>query len=318
MGLLGSIGKIFGGGGSNNSTQTMEQRMNPTAQRLYNQYASRAEQLSNQPYAPYSGQRFAPFSTDQNNAFNMARTAAQNGIGDISAARGNLNKTLQGGFFNQNFGVNPLLGINNPYLQQAINYAHGDVSREFDNRINPSTDATFARSGAFGGSAWRQAQAENERMRAHELGRISSGMRMQDYGTQQQLYENALNRSQHGFESERGRQMQAAAMAPQLSQAEFARAQAQMGFGDVQRQHQQAMLDQMYNDWLEQRQYPERQLGLLGNGISLGNGSSSSTATGPSQKGSPLAGAVGGALAGSNFGPWGAAIGGGLGLLSGM
>lgn len=69
-------------------------------------------------------------------------------------------------------------------------------------------------------------------------------------------------------------------------------------------QIQQSQLDQPYTAL-------QRYQGLVS-----GQGGASTTTTQPYFT-NPLGGAIGGALAGSVFGPWGAAIGGGLGLLSG-
>lgn len=85
-------------------------------------------------------------------------------------------------------------GMNNPYLQSVIDYATGDIARNFNNNVQNSTDAMMARSGAFGGSAWAAAQAENNRQYANELGRTVGGMRMSDFQTQQQLEEARIER----------------------------------------------------------------------------------------------------------------------------
>jgi hypothetical protein len=102
-----------------------------------------------------------------------------------------LGKTTDAISFNDK---NKYLGMNNPYLQAAIDYATGDVTRNFNNNVQNSTDAMMARSGAFGGSAWKEAQAENSRQFANELGRTAGNMRMTDYQNQQQLEEADLNR----------------------------------------------------------------------------------------------------------------------------
>lgn len=57
-----------------------------------------------------------------------------------------------------------------------------------------------------------------------------------------------------------------------------------------------------------------RQLAAMQSGIASAPGGQTQTTTGKNGS-DPLAGAIGGATVGAHFGPWGAAIGGGLGLL---
>jgi hypothetical protein len=68
--------------------------------------------------------------------------------------------------------------MNNPYLQQAIQDAQGDVSSAIGSRFNNN---------AFGGTAHQQTLAR-------ELGRVSNQMRMQDYAAQQGLSESDVAR----------------------------------------------------------------------------------------------------------------------------
>ena len=102
-----------------------------------------------------------------------------------------LDKTVAPISFNE---LNKFAGMNNPYLQSVIDYATSDIARTFNNNVQNSTDALMARSGAFGGSAWAAAQAENNRQYANELGRTVGGMRMTDFQKQQDLEEARINR----------------------------------------------------------------------------------------------------------------------------
>lgn len=82
---------------------------------------------------------------------------------------------------------NPMLGLDNPYLTGAINNAAQDTIRNYQKAVAPSTDAAFARAGAFGGSAWGEQTAENQRNLANTLSNQATNARMNDYQTQQQL-----------------------------------------------------------------------------------------------------------------------------------
>jgi hypothetical protein len=85
-------------------------------------------------------------------------------------------------------GANPMLGLNNPYIESAINSAQEDVIRA----MQPQFAAAQRASGSFGNSGLQETYAR-ELPRA--LGNISNSMRMADYGTQQQLQEAAVNRA---------------------------------------------------------------------------------------------------------------------------
>jgi hypothetical protein len=75
-------------------------------------------------------------------------------------------------------GRNAYLGMDNPYLSQAINRAQGDVSSRINSQFNDT---------AFGGTAHQQTLAR-------ELGNVSNQMRMQDYAAQQGLSESDVAR----------------------------------------------------------------------------------------------------------------------------
>ncbi len=230
--------------------------------------------LTDIPYVGYGGQRVADFDPDQVAGTDMIRAAAQRSAGDTDTARGQFSDTANGAYMGYQPGFNPMLGLNNPYLTQAIDYATGDVSRAYAQGTAPQTDARFARSGAFGGSAWQQAQTENNRAYAQELGRVSSTMRMDDYTKQQQLFENAIGRSDAAYQAERARQLSAAGSLPNLAANDINAGQALYNVGTQKRTAQQQKLDQAYQEWLDARNEPQRRLAIMQSAIGsiLGGG----------------------------------------------
>lgn len=316
-----------GGGGSSNTTQTT--KVEPSAQLApyLAPFMQQASSVAMRPYEQYGGDRLAGFTGDQLSGFDMARQNANQSQQSLNGATGQLNSTIGGDYLGYSPGKNALLGQNNPYLQGQIDAAQGDVKRQFENSVFNNTDATMARSGAFGGSAWQQAQGENARQMSGELGRVSNDMRMADYGLQAQLGESDLNRQSQNYQAERARQLQAAGMLPGMAQAGYQNSQALLGIGDAQQGQNQSGLDLQYGDWLNQQNYPTQQLDVMGNAIRtlMGSGSNTTaTGTNPVQRNgtaSALGGALSGAAAGASIpgaGGWGAAIGGGLGLLGGI
>lgn len=90
---------------------------------------------------------------------------------------------------------NPLLGLNNPALQAAIDSAQGDVMRNFNLTTAPMREAQAHQSGSFGNSGVEQMRNEDNRNLARELGNVSTQMRMADYNTQAGLGEGEAGRS---------------------------------------------------------------------------------------------------------------------------
>lgn len=83
--------------------------------------------------------------------------------------------------------MNPLLGVDNPYLQKVIDNASGDALRNLQPMINKANAA----SGSFGNSGVAETYG---RTAADQLGKIAMDTRYQDYTKQQGLYESDANR----------------------------------------------------------------------------------------------------------------------------
>jgi hypothetical protein len=287
---------------SGSSTQTVTQKSSypEQVQPYVDPFMGQALSVAMRPYQPYTGQRIAPFTDLQNQAFGMTQGIANSSNAQIGQAQNVLSGIMNGS--NQvSVGRNPLLGQNNPHLTQAINAASQDVTRNYQNAVAPSTDAAFARSGAFGGSAWQQAHADNQHQLTTDLGNITNNMRTGDYNLQAQLGENDLNRQAQIQGQNLGNQLSAISATPGLSQAGYNNASALAGIGAQQQQQNQTGLDNAYNDWLNQQQYPYTQLGTMQSalGTLLGSAGHDITATSPNpNRSNPIAGGIGGALGG--------------------
>jgi hypothetical protein len=154
------------------------------------------------------------------------------------------------------------------------------ISEAYRYGTAPQTDAAFARAGAFGqdNSAYNQQLLTNQRAYGDALSGLAG-----------QLYL-----------GERQNQQAALGMSPLINQMGYSDAQALIGAGDAYRQYQQDLLNQGYQDWTERKNYPWMQMQNYANltPALLGN-QGTTTATGPNpNQSSPLAGAIGGGLAG--------------------
>jgi hypothetical protein len=255
------------GGSSAPDHTTTTTELPAWAQPYSQQLLDRGATLSNQGMPVYQGQRTAGMNGMQTTGMQMVQDRAQNGSAVVNAGQNNLTDTLNGSY----------LSSGNPYLSKAIDAASQDVTRNYDAAVN-GTDATFARSGAFGGSAWQQAQQGNAHELASSLGNMSNQMHMADYT------------------NERQNQIGAQQTALAYGQVPYQDAQQLMGAGATQFGYDQQLLTDQQNLFNEQAQSPYKSLDVLANTIrgAVGNGGSI-TQTAPGSN--PYAQGVGGAAA---------------------
>lgn len=121
-------------------------------------YLQASTQVANQPYQPYGGQTVAQLNPYQVQGYNAQAQRALQGSPVSDAASGEIQRTLSGGYLN-----------NNPYLNQQIDMASQDVLRNMTN--------VDARSGSFGNSG---VQANT----ASALGNVATQIRGQDYANE--------------------------------------------------------------------------------------------------------------------------------------
>lgn len=285
----------------------------------------RADQLAQRPYDPYTGEQVAGLNQQHQQGLGMVQNRAINGDQNFNAASNQAQNTLNGRYLGTGAFSNGLAGVNNPYLNNVINNTNQDIIRTFQNSTMPQQDATFARQGAFGGSAWQQANTEANRQMVNELTKNESNLRMQDYTTQQQLAENLANRQSQAWQNERGNMTGMVGQGQQLGNQTYTDAQNMLGAGDVIRDYQQTLNNQNYQNFLNQQNWPLQNLDILSNAIRTsmgGGGSSVSQASMPTvnRTASMLGGGLTGAALGNALGggAWGTAGGAGLGALAGL
>jgi hypothetical protein len=174
-----------------------------------------------------------------------------------------------------------------------VDTALGDVQSRVNSQFNNNN---------FGSSAHQETLTRN-------LGQVASGM----YGD--------------NYQQERGRQLQASALAPTLAETDYRDLQALASVGDTRRGLAQDYLNQANGLFGNYVGYPQQQLDNYGRavGVGMGVGSNQSTSSPNPYQSNPIAGAIGGGLAGYSLGsqigsiggPWGAVGGALLGGLLG-
>jgi hypothetical protein len=186
-----------------------------------------------QPYQPYTGMRVAPFTGMQDQAF--------------QGMQGNMNGSPLTASSNQYlFGQLNGQGYDNPYLQGAIDQGSRSLTDRFRQETN-GLASRFSGAGAFGGSAHQQAQEAANRGLSTGLSDLESSMRFNNYNA-------AANR-----------QMQAAPMAWNAMQGQQSLYNDALRAGTLQQQYGQSLLDSLYGDFTQQRDYNRGNIDWLAN-----------------------------------------------------
>lgn len=271
-----------GGGGDNNSTSIQKMEPPDAVKPYLKPFMNQAANLAATPYQAYTGQRIAGFAPEQEAGMQLTAARALQGAPDINATRMNLTDTMSGAYMSPD---------SNPYLKQMADTALDSVQ----GRVN----STMRGTGGYGGSAHAETLARS-------LGDTAANI----YGA--------------NYNNERTNQMRGMAFAPQMASMDYQDLGALAGVGDARQGMTQNVLTQKYDNWLEAKNYPYKQLDVMGNAIATTMGAGrTTTQTAPDpNKSSPVAGAIGGGLAGYGIAkgleysnPWaGAALGATAGL----
>ena len=260
--------------GSGGSKQTTVQNNDPWSgsQPYLTDLYSQAQGLYGgaQGYNPYPGTTVAGFSPYQQQG--MQAMAQNLGAGNTAgqAAEGMLGNTLTGGFLSQG----------NPYLDQAYQSGAKQLTNQFNQNIMPAI----------------KSQGQQQGMHSSSRQGIAEGLAGQ--GLTQSLGDLATNMYYPAYEAERTRQMQAAQMAPALSNYG---AQQMFGLGSLEQQQMQNELNANQQYWGQAQQSPWDRLGAYANTIYGSPQYSQSTQTTSGGQGSSLLGGLGGAATGAGM-----------------
>ena len=266
--------------------------------------------INQNPYQTYGGQRIAEFSPLQQQAFsNVAnmQTAPQlgqatnlagiSGIGSLGTAN---QMAGAGNQYNQ-MATNPYAtqAFMNPYLNASLQPQLAEIGRQYD--ITGQQEKSQATGqGAFGGNRQALMQAENARNKNTAMNTAIGQGYNNAFNQAQQAQQFGANLGLQGLQgalSGYGQAGAAAGTLGQLGQTEFGQQQgintAQQQVGAVQQAQAQQNLDQGYQDFLKQQNYPYQQLAFMSDmtrGLPLSNGPSQSIYTAPPSMASQLGG----------------------------
>ncbi len=260
-----AVGKIclydMGGGGSDKPQESTTYTTNlpEYAEPYYGRMVQRAESLSQEGYQPYTSQRIAGFTPEQQQSFQetlgmrtpetfeQARSGTAGALGlGVGAIQQGMDPT----------GFQPFMS---PYQQGVIDIAKRQAAMDAL-KIQNATNIGAARQGTYGGARQLLAQTEREKALGQQLTDIQT-KGLQDAYTQalqrqQQAAQLGLQGGQFGLAGAQ----QLAQLGTQEQQASLQRQQAQQAVANVGQQLEQRRLDQAYQDFLAQREFPYRQL----------------------------------------------------------
>lgn len=261
-----------GGSAPSSTSQTVTQQLPAYAQPYAEDLMKRSSELSNKQYTPYGGQKIANLNDSQRYGIGKTQQQATMGFqgqGDV----GDLyQQTVRGDFLSPE---------SNPYLRAAFDTAANRMADAFKSGTASTTDAQYGREGAFGGSAWRQAQQGN----ALAFGDSLANLATNTYGA--------------NYNQERGNQLAAMNNAGNMQNLGYNDASKLIGAGDIQRSYEQDLLNQGYGDWQSAQNQPYANLDVLAKGLSgsIGNAGQTFTSGANPYQANNFANYLGGGLA---------------------
>lgn len=325
----------MGGGGGPSSTTTTSQ-LDPRMASWLGQNYSTAQKVAGQSYSPYTGQMVAPLNGYETGGINQGAGAAAGGIGLGAINQGIASATAAGTYQPQQVGVgtwNPAAAASymNPYTQQVINTTNQQIKDNLA-QTNNTTNSQATSAGAFGGTRQAVADAQNNYYANQVMAQTDAQLRDQAYNNAEGQFNADQARTLAGQQSNQQAGLNAANLGlgsadilNQLGVGQQAvglgNADAMMRYGGVLQNQQQNEAQWNYtNNYLNPQQWPLRGLNALESavsGIPYGNTSTQSQQNYSNPMSGALGGMASGAAMGSMFGPWGTAIGAGVGGLMG-
>jgi hypothetical protein len=248
------------------STSTSQTTIPEYARPYVERMLGKAEATTEAPYQPYGGERIAGFSPMQQQAFegiSNLQPSQQLGTATQMAGMAGLGSLQAGQQYNR-MATNPYAtgAFMSPYIQNALAPQMQEAARQ--SAIQGQQNAGQAvQSGAFGGSRFGIQEAERQR----NLGTLQN----QIYGTgMQNAFQNAQQAQQFGSTlglQGMGQALQGANTLGQLGTTQFGQQKdiinALSGAGAQQQGLEQQKMQRQYQDFLEQRTYPQQQLSFM-------------------------------------------------------
>lgn len=244
------------------SSVTIPEYAKPQVERLL----GKAEAATDAPYQAYGGQRIAEASPEQQAA--RAGVAGMTQPGQFAAGTGLVGagglSSLAAGQQYMGMATDPgaQQAFMSPYMQNVLDVQKQQAIRDAQQQ-QLAANLGSVKQGTYGGARQTLAMTERERNLGDQLAKIqATGL--------QSAYDQAIKNMQFGTQAGiqgAGQAAQAGAALGQLGTQQQASgielAKAQEAFGGMGQAERQKALDQAYQDFITQQQYPYKQLGFM-------------------------------------------------------
>lgn len=209
------------------------------------------------PFEQFTGPRLADFSSEQQEALTGLAALGRQGLAttpDLSSSAPYFQQAKQqAGLGSLAFTEADADRLMNPFLRGVTDTAKREAIRQYEGTIQPKLDNAAVQAGSFGGSRAAILEAEAQRNLQQQLSEI-----------EERGLARAFEQAQKSFESERGRQLQSSALFSGLGEAAPAQAARELALlssaGEARQAQEQAALNLAEKDFIEQREFPLRQL----------------------------------------------------------
>jgi hypothetical protein len=248
-------------------------------------YLGAAQNQSQQPLTPYGGQTVANMGPMTNQALQMTSDFAMGGSPERTASGQAIVGAAQGEMNPYAALKNPYEGVN-PYLNQMIDTSNQKILDTYKRGTEANTNSAYARSGAFGGSAYNDAVGQNQQNLAGALGSNTNALLGQNYNQSAQLAESGLGRAAQGWQQGIGNSLSAAGLGINQQQQDQSAIGQFLQSAQIPEAYQQKLLDAASNYYGQQQQAPYTQLDFLRNALQAASGGQgTTTVTGGGQSG---------------------------------
>ena len=206
------------------------------------------KQRMEEGFVPFEGKTLADVTADQLAAQEGLRSLVGTQAAGLQEARELARRQTQ------EATAETLQPFMNPYQQAVTDIAKRQAQERFEQETLPGLRKQAIDAGAFGGSraAMRESQAQDAQARL-----------LADIQAKGDLA--AFQDARKAFEAQKTRERQAAEGLSALTGAEFQARRAELGgleaVGREEQQRQQQLLDESYKRFLDERRFPEQQLG---------------------------------------------------------
>lgn len=279
-GALGLRMDSGGGGSSAQPTQTSQITIPEYAQPYMERLLGKAEALTDTGYQTYNGPRIAGISDLQTQArqdVSGMETPGQFGTATDMASMGGIGALNAG---QQYMGAirdpNTVGSFMSPFMQNVVDVQKAAAIRDAQ-KTQLGADLGAARQGSYGGARQLLAATERERALGSQLGEIQAkGLQNAfEQANKNMQFGSDLGLRGYGMGIQGAQTLGQLGAAQQQSGLELARAQET--FGGLEQGEKQRQMDLAYQDFLNQQQYPYKQIGFMSD---LLRGSSNLAGTG--------------------------------------